>query len=104
MHFSRLGGASMGVGDLTLIMGVLAIAVGVLVTRRGGLSLLVSAVTACAVLVLAITLVESRTILRANDPTGFADRPGVGLWLSLAACVLLSAAGLAYLIGTRRES
>ncbi len=102
LHFSRLGSANVGVGDLCLILGVVAILVGGVVLFRGGQRLLVAAVTICAVIVVAVTAYESTTIIRGSDVANFSDRAGPGLWLSLVAGILLVVTGVADLITARR--
>jgi len=102
LHFSRLGSANIGVGDLSLILGVVAILVGGLVLFRGALRLLVAAVTVCAVVVVSVTGYESTTIIRGSDVANFSDRVGPGLWLSLVGGVLLVVIGVADLTAARR--
>jgi hypothetical protein len=103
LHFSRLGAATIGVGDITLVLGVLAIAVGAMMVRQGTLTMLVGALTGCALLVLALTGYETSTILRGNSVGEFSDRAGLGLWISLVACVTLCGIGVSLLITALRD-
>jgi hypothetical protein len=102
VHYTRSGGSNLGVGYLTLLLGVLAIAIGAVVTLRGGLTLLVAALISCAVIVLAITAYEASTTIHASHTSSFVNHPSIGLWLSFAACLALCIAGLTYLVALRR--
>jgi hypothetical protein len=102
VHYTRSGGSNVGVGYLTLLLGILALAVGAVVTLRGGLTLLVAALISCGVIVLAITVYETSTTIHASHNSSFVNHPAIGIWLSFAACVVLCADGLTYLIGQRR--
>jgi hypothetical protein len=102
VHYTRSGASNLGVGYLTLLLGVLAIGVGAVVTLRGGMTLLITALVSCAVIVIAITGYEASNSLHTTGSSSFVNHSGLGLWLSAASCVALIAAGLTYLIGLHR--
>jgi hypothetical protein len=102
VHYTRSGGSNVGVGYLTLLLGILAIAVGAVVTLRGALTLLVAALITCGVIVLGITAYEASTSIHPSHTSSFVNHASIGIWLDFAACLGLCAAGLSYLIGLRR--
>jgi len=102
LHFTKVGTASIGVGDLTLLIGALAIVVGGALLLRGSLDLLVGALTAGSGIVLLVTLIEAGSSLRADSTPPFGQHAGIGLWLTLVATVVLTVTGAAYLIDAQR--
>jgi hypothetical protein len=103
LHFTKVGTASIGVGDLTLLIGVLAIVVGGVLLLHSSITLLVGALTTAAGIVLLVTLIEAGSSLRADTKPPFGQHAGVGLWLTFVGVIALLIAGGAYLIDARRE-
>jgi hypothetical protein len=102
LHFTKVGTASIGVGDLTLLIGVLAIVVGGALLLRSSITLLVGALTTAAGIVALVLLIEAGSSLRADTKPPFGQHAGVGLWLTFVGVVALIIAGGAYLIDARR--
>jgi hypothetical protein len=103
LHFTKVGTASIGVGDLTLLIGILAIVVGGALLLQRSMTLLVGALTTGAGIVLLVTLLEAGSSLRADTKPPFGQHAGVGLWLTFVGVIALTGSGAAYLIDARRE-